>query len=67
MAEGAAYRSFLLRLWLENEVAGSSSPAGWQAEVESIQSGESWSFSDLASLLDFIEVTVLPAEGGSGQ
>ena len=63
MAEADAYRSFLLRLWRENETANPSSPAGWQAEMESIQSGESWSFSDLRSLLDFIETNVLPAEG----
>jgi hypothetical protein len=62
MTEAAAYRSFLLRLWLENETANPSSPAGWQAEVESIQSGESWSFSDLSSLLDFIEAKVLPPD-----
>lgn len=63
MAEATDYRSFLLRLWLENETADPNSPAGWQAEVESIQSGESWSFSDLRSLLEFIETKILPPEG----
>jgi hypothetical protein len=38
------YHSFVLRVWQE---AGAGSGDAWNGEVESIQSGQKWSFGDL--------------------
>jgi hypothetical protein len=45
------YRSFLLRMWYEEE---GREGTGWQAEIQQIQSGESWTFSSREGLLAFL-------------
>lgn len=46
-----SYMSFVVRLWCE--------PNGeWCGEVEHIQSGNRWSFTVLAHLLDFLRLAV---------
>jgi hypothetical protein len=55
MAETGAYASYLVRIWQEPERADAPEATGWAAEVESIQSGDSWHFADVSSLITFIE------------
>ena len=50
------YRSFLLRLWQEEEA---ETPATWHGEVESIQTGRKWEFDCLESILDFLRTQTL--------
>ena len=45
------YQSFLLRLWQEQEVGRTT----WHGEIESIQTGQKWSFADLEKLFVFLE------------
>jgi hypothetical protein len=52
------YASYLLRLWRESS-AGPDSP--WQAQVESIQAGQSWHFATSEELLAFLERSFPPA------
>lgn len=47
------YRSFLLRVWYEDD---EHAAAGWQAEVRQIQSGESRTFSSREALLAFLQL-----------
>lgn len=55
------YHSFLLRLWREEEAGV---PNSWHGEVESIQTGRQWKFSDLETMCDLLQSQVLvePAE-----
>ena len=53
------YASYLVRLWLEDEDKLPADRAIWHAEVESIQSGESWHFTDAATLVEFLQQRVL--------
>ncbi len=46
-----SYKSFLVRLWWENE--GGEPEGGWQGEVESIQTGQKWQISDLETIFHF--------------
>jgi hypothetical protein len=48
------YASFLIRLWRESGGDAEAPPAGWQSEIEHIQTGERWSFNSLEQLLDFL-------------
>lgn len=43
------YHSYLVRVWSEDDEGDT---AGWQAEIQQIQSGESWSFSSRRETLD---------------
>ncbi|MGD2078828.1 MAG: hypothetical protein PVH18_10615 [Chloroflexota bacterium] len=54
------YASFLVRIWTvpEKEVASGGS---WQAEVEMIQTGEQWRFSNLEALVAFLNKTFQPS------
>lgn len=46
------YRSFLVRVWIEKD---EKKAAGWQAEVQEIQSGERWNFSSREALRTFLQ------------
>jgi hypothetical protein len=46
------YSSFLVRVWRDEDAEGH---AGWQAEVQQIQSGKSWTFSSHEALLAFLQ------------
>ena len=51
MKSNVYYASYLLRFWREERDDG----LVWQAEVESILTGESWHFSELSALYEFLE------------
>jgi diaminopimelate decarboxylase len=55
MAETSEYVSFLVRIWLEPGKDGAAAAAVWAAEVESIQTGETRRFSEMAELTDFFQ------------
>lgn len=60
------YASYLVRLW---QVAGegqATRKSGWRAEVESIQSGESWRFDDLDTLVAFFAGNFEAADADEG-
>lgn len=44
------YRSYLVRVWAED---GEQEADDWEAEVQQIQSGESWTFSSREALIAF--------------
>ena len=46
------YVSFLVRLWREGDPDGPA--AGWQGEVEQIQTSQRWTFRTLEGLFDFL-------------
>ncbi|HET7010607.1 MAG TPA: hypothetical protein VFI11_07520 [Anaerolineales bacterium] len=46
-----SYGSFLIRVWLATEP---EEGAAWAAEVESVHTGERWSFTELEPLMDFL-------------
>ena len=48
------YISFLVRLWREPASELPEQNAGWQGEVEHIQSGQCWKFDGLVQLFDTI-------------
>jgi hypothetical protein len=54
MNEPATYMSFLVRLWREPSQESAVPPAGWNSEVECIQTGQRWTYSTLDELLDFL-------------
>jgi hypothetical protein len=54
MATPTKYASFLVRLWREGDPQLSAPTAGWQGEIEHIQSGQRWTFNTLDELLDFL-------------
>lgn len=45
------YNSFMVRVWRDDDAKDAAS---WQAEVQRIQSGESWTFSSPEALLAFL-------------
>ena len=50
------YRSFLLRLWQEEDMDGT---ATWRGEAESIQTGRQWQFAGLESIIAFFRTQIL--------
>ena len=54
MSNVSSYASYLVRLWLEYEEEQPADRPIWHAEVESIQTGESWRFTDAATLVEFL-------------
>ena len=54
MSTTTEYASFLLRLWREASPGRSEPAAGWQSEIEHIQSGQRWTFDTLEDLLEFL-------------
>ena len=54
MTAAKTYVSFLIRLWREETPEVLEQAAGWQGEVEHIQSGRRWTFSTLDELLGFL-------------
>ncbi len=56
------YISFLIRLWREPNSELPEQTAGWQGEVEHIQSGQRWSFDGLEQLLASIRRQVEDSE-----
>lgn len=55
MTETSEYASFLVRVWRERQREDAPETATWNAEVESIQSGDSWRFANIPSLITFLE------------
>ena len=55
MVETLEYASYLVRIWRERDEGGATVPLKWTAEVESIQTGESRRFSELAELIRFLQ------------
>lgn len=49
------YASFLVRLWSETAPDAEAPEANWQAEVESIQTGDRWRFSEFGELAAFLK------------
>jgi hypothetical protein len=58
------YISFLIRLWREPNSELPEQTAGWQGEVEHIQSGRRWKSSILYESLDFLRRQVTALESG---
>ena len=54
------YASYLIRFWREIKAPAADQ---WRAQVESIQSGQTWRFSDLDALVDFLNKTFPPLPG----
>ena len=52
------YRSFLLRLWQENET---DLPAVWRGEIEWIQSGQTWRFDSLPIMFELFQ-SIMPGQ-----
>lgn len=48
------YHSFLVRIWREAE----QEPGDYYVTVESVQSGHTYRFEDLSSLLDFLQTAI---------
>lgn len=68
---GATYHSFLLRIWRERSLNHPDNVAAeWQGEIESIQTGERWTFESLDEMLVFLhqqaEGPEAPAQGSDG-
>jgi len=55
MHTGRDYASFLVRLWSEPKPGDKTPDASWWAEVESIQTGDTWRFSEFGELAAFLE------------
>lgn len=58
MIHPPTYMSFLIRLWREPASELSEQTAGWQGEVEHIQSGRRWMFDGLDELFASIRQKV---------
>jgi len=58
------YVSFLVRLWREPTLELPEQTAGWQGEVERIQTGQRWEFDTLDRLLSFLRRQVTALETG---
>jgi hypothetical protein len=54
MPPSPAYASFLVRLWREGDTERGTPAAGWQGEVQHIQTSQRWTFSTLDELLSFL-------------
>jgi hypothetical protein len=50
------YRSYLIRFWRES--ISHDPEVCWRGEVESVQTGQKWQFSDLRDMLRFIQKKV---------
>ncbi len=48
----ATYISCVVRMWRDKSLDTPESPAGWQGEVEHIQTGQRYTFETLDELLD---------------
>lgn len=55
------YASFLVRIWTEFGFDEDEQVPRWQAEVESIQSGNTWRFDDFHDMAGFLQ-KALPGE-----
>lgn len=56
------YQSFLVRLWSAAANA-TGTPAGWQGEIEHIQSRRRWTFDNLDELIEVLRRQAMhPAE-----
>ena len=55
MDQARDYASFLLRFWIESKGDDNAAAPTWQAEVESIQTGDSWHFGNFDELMTFLE------------
>lgn len=60
--DSPTYLSFLVRLWREPASELPEQIAGWQGEVEHIQSGRRWRFDGLDQLFDSIRRQVEGSE-----
>jgi hypothetical protein len=54
MIQETSYASYLLRVWREDD-----GQEGWQGEIESIQTGQTWRFADLITMAHFLQAQVL--------
>ena len=50
LEESIDYASFLVRLWRSREAEATEDGAGWQGEVQHIQSSQRWAFYTLDEL-----------------
>ena len=62
MAETVEYASYLVRIWREQDKKDAAAAPTWTAEVESIQTGETRRFSELAELTHFFQNQTLKQE-----
>jgi hypothetical protein len=60
-ADPPTYVSFLVRLWREDGL--DEQAAGWQGEVEQIQTGQRWQFDSLEEILKHLRHQVAVSEG----
>jgi hypothetical protein len=58
------YQSYLLRVWYEDD---EQHVADWQAEIQQIQSGESWTFSSREALLSSLYQLLKHPDDSEGQ
>ena len=54
MSDPIEYASFLLRLWRQQSPEQPGPAAGWQGEIECIQSDQRQAFDNLDGLLEFL-------------
>ncbi len=55
MDDSATYISFLIRLWREGSPQQPGLAGQWQGEIEHIQTGQRWTFTNLGELLDLLQ------------
>ena len=55
MPSPPTYASFLVRLWRVGDPGRGTPPAGWQGEVEHIQTSRRWTFSTWDQLLGLLQ------------
>ena len=58
------YASFLVRLWREGDPERGTLAAGWQGEVQHIQTGQWWTFTTLEELFGFLHQVTEEGEPG---
>ena len=56
-----SYASFMVRLWREPEAARGRETA-WQGELESVQTGQTWRFGGMDSLLRLLVAQLAGSE-----
>jgi hypothetical protein len=54
MSMQQGYASFLIRMWREVESAAPDAVVDWHGEIEHIQSGQRWQFTNLSDLIAFL-------------
>jgi hypothetical protein len=64
LEESIDYASFLVRLWRSREAEATEDGAGWQGEVQHIQSSQRWAFDTLDELLRVLGQQAGAAEEG---